>query len=75
MAGKFLVASETLVTGLTACALSVIAARCQLPREGELFLWRESKPSGLKASLTMPSHEAPPFEERLPPVGGRCHRR
>ena len=29
--GKFLVAFDTLVTGLTACALSVIAARCQIP--------------------------------------------
>ena len=35
--GRFLIASKALATGLTACALSVIAARCQLPRKGELF--------------------------------------
>ena len=29
--GKFLVAFDTLVTALTACALSVIATRCQIP--------------------------------------------
>ena len=29
--GKFLIASKTLAIGLTACALSVIAARCQIP--------------------------------------------
>ena len=31
MTEKFLVAFDTLVTGLTACALSVIATRCQIP--------------------------------------------
>ena len=29
--GRFLIASKTLAIGLTACALSVIAARCQIP--------------------------------------------
>ena len=32
MTEKFLVAFGTLVTGPTACALSVIAARCHLPQ-------------------------------------------
>ena len=49
MATKFLVASETLVTGLTACALSVIAARCHLPRKGEVLLYLP--PDGKKLPL------------------------
>ena len=32
MVGNFLIAFDTLKIGLTACALSVIAARCHLPK-------------------------------------------
>ena len=42
-----------------------LSHRCAMPAppKGELFLWRESKTSGLKAPLTKPSSEAPPSGE------------